>query len=124
MLDALASSVVTTVARVDRLARGTFDVFAIIKQIVDAKAQFPSLGEPWAGASTGRLMIAALGGLADVEGDLIRARTGEGRERVKARRQTRPQTKIDGPPTALCNPPARRAKRAGARHRARLQCLA
>ena len=30
-------------------------------------------------------MIAVLGGLADVERDLIRTRTGEGRERAKAR---------------------------------------
>jgi hypothetical protein len=36
------------------------------KRIVDAKAQFRSLAEPWAdtGTSTGRLMIAVLGGLA------------------------------------------------------------
>ena len=56
-----------------RLARSTFDLFAIVKQIVDAKAQFRSLAEPWAdtGTSTGRLMLAVLGGLADVERDLI-----------------------------------------------------
>jgi DNA invertase Pin-like site-specific DNA recombinase len=44
---------------------------------VDAKAQFRSLAEPWAdtGTSTGRLMLAVLGGLADVERDLIRTRT-------------------------------------------------
>jgi hypothetical protein len=44
-----------------------------VKQIVDAKAQFRSLAEPWAdtGTSTGRLMLAVLGGLADVERDLI-----------------------------------------------------
>ena len=35
--------------------------------------------------ATGRLMIAVLGGLADVERDLIRTRTSEGRERAKAR---------------------------------------
>jgi len=46
---------------------------------VDAKAQFRSLAEPWAdsGTSTGRLMLAVLGGLADVERDLIRTRTAE-----------------------------------------------
>ncbi len=62
-----------TETRIDRLARSTFDLFAIVKQIVDAKAQFRSLAEPWAdtGTSTGRLMIAVLGGLADVERDLI-----------------------------------------------------
>jgi DNA invertase Pin-like site-specific DNA recombinase len=52
-------------------------LFAIVKQIVDAKAQFRSVAEPWADStsSTGRLMLAVLGGLADVERDLIRTRT-------------------------------------------------
>jgi DNA invertase Pin-like site-specific DNA recombinase len=76
MLGDLAPRDVVTVTRIDRLARSTFDLFGIVKQIVDAKAQFRSLAEPWAdtGASTGRLMIAVLGGLADVERDLIRTR--------------------------------------------------
>ena len=78
-----------TVTRIDRLARSTFDLFAIVKQIVDAKAQFRSLEEPWAdtGTSTGRLMIAVLGGLADVERDLIRTHTAEGRSRAQKRGQ-------------------------------------
>ncbi len=86
MLKALAPGDVVTVTRIDRLARSTFDLFAIVKQIVDAKAQFRSLAEPWAdtGTSTGRLMLAVLGGLADVERDLIRTRTAEGRSRAKA----------------------------------------
>jgi len=89
MLKALAPGDVVTVTRIDRLARSTFDLFAIVKRIVDAKAQFRSLAEPWAdtGTSTGRLMIAVLGGLADVERDLIRTRTAEGRSRAKARGQ-------------------------------------
>jgi hypothetical protein len=60
---------VVTVTRIDRLARSTFDLFRIVNRIVDAKALFRSLAEPWAdtGTSTGRLMLAALGGLADVE---------------------------------------------------------
>jgi DNA invertase Pin-like site-specific DNA recombinase len=66
-----------------------FDLFGIVKQIVDAKAQFRSPAEPWAhtGTSTGRLMIAVLGGLADVERDLIRTRTAEGRSRAQKRGQ-------------------------------------
>jgi DNA invertase Pin-like site-specific DNA recombinase len=74
------------VTRIDRLARSTFDLFGIVKRIVDAKAQFRSLAEPWAdtGTSTGRLMLAVLGGLADVERDLIRTRTAEGGSRAKA----------------------------------------
>src|SRR6201994_1117794 len=86
MLDKLAPGDVVTVTRIDRLARSTFDLFAIVKRIVDAKAQFRSLAEPWADTdtSTGRLMLAVLGGLADVERDLIRTRTAEGRSRAKA----------------------------------------
>ena len=87
MLGKLAPGDVVTVTRIDRLACSTFDLFAIGKRIVDAKAQFRSLAEPWAdtGTSTGHLMIAVLGGLADVERDLIRTRTAEGRSRAKAR---------------------------------------
>src|SRR5437868_15533466 len=86
MLGKLGPGDVVTVTRIDRLARSTFDLFAIVKRIVDAKAQFRSLAESWAdtGTSTGRLMLAVLGGLADVERDLIRARTAEGRSRAKA----------------------------------------
>jgi DNA invertase Pin-like site-specific DNA recombinase len=83
MLGKLSAGDVVTVTRIDRLA---FDLFAIVKRIVDAKAQFRSLAEPWAdsSSSTGRLMLAVLGGLADVERDLIRTRTAEGRSRAKA----------------------------------------
>src|SRR6266403_1651344 len=89
MLERLAPGDVVTVTRIDRLARSTFDLFGIVKRIVDAKAQFRSLAEPWAdtGTSTGRLMLAVLGGLADVERDLIRTRTAEGRSRAQKRGQ-------------------------------------
>ena len=89
LLKTLASSDVVTVTRIDRLARSTFDLFAIVKRIVDAGGQFKSLAEPWAdtATSTGRLMIAVLDGLADVERDLIRTRTAEGRSRATARGQ-------------------------------------
>ena len=85
MLRRLAPGDVVTVTRIDRLARSTFDLFGIVKRIVGAKAEFRSLAEPWAdtGTSTGRLMIAVLGGLADVERDLIRTRTAEGRNRAQ-----------------------------------------
>jgi DNA invertase Pin-like site-specific DNA recombinase len=100
ILGKLAPGDVVTVTQIDRLARSTFDLFAIIKRIVDAKAQFRSLAEPWADStsSTGRLMLAVLGGLADVERDLIRTRTAEGRSRAKA------QGKHMGRPPSL--PPA------------------
>ena len=47
LLKALAAGDVVTVTRVDRLARSTFDLFAIVKQIVDAPGSFdhsPSRG--------------------------------------------------------------------------------
>jgi DNA invertase Pin-like site-specific DNA recombinase len=89
LLKGLTSGDVVTVTRIDRLARSIFDLFAIVKRIVDAGGQFRSLAEPWAdtATSTGRLMIAVLGGLADVERDLIRTRTAEGRSRARARGQ-------------------------------------
>jgi DNA invertase Pin-like site-specific DNA recombinase len=97
LLKALGPGDTVTVTRIDRLARSTFDLFAIVKRIVDAGAQFRSLAEPWADTATsnGRLMIAILGGLADVERDLIRTRTAEGRTRAKA------QGKHMGHPFAL-----------------------
>src|SRR5262247_3766910 len=52
MLGKLAPGDVVTVTRIDRLARSTFDLFAIIKRIVDAKARFRSLAEPWANTGT------------------------------------------------------------------------
>lgn len=82
MLKYVAAGDVVMVTRIDRLARSTFDLFAIVKRIADAGALFRSLAEPWAdtGTSTGRLMLAVLGGLADVERDLIRTRTAGQRE--------------------------------------------
>jgi DNA invertase Pin-like site-specific DNA recombinase len=55
---------VVILTRIDRLTRSTFDLFAIVRQIVDAGGQFRSLAEPWAdtGTSIGRLMIAVLSG--------------------------------------------------------------
>ena len=54
--------------------------------ITDKKARFRSLGDTWADTTTphGRLMLAVLGGLAEFERDLIRARTAEGRARAVA----------------------------------------
>lgn len=87
LIKSLAPGDAVVVTRIDRLARSTFELFAVVKRIVDAGGQFISLAEPWAdtGTSTGRLMIAVLGGLADVERDLIRTRTSEGRARAKER---------------------------------------
>jgi DNA invertase Pin-like site-specific DNA recombinase len=79
-----------TVTRIDRLARRTFDLFGIFRRIVEAKVRFRSLAEPLpdTGTSAGRLMLAVLGGLADVERDLIRTRTAEGWSRARPKEST------------------------------------
>jgi len=75
------------VTRLDRLARSTRDLLNILDTIAKAGAGFRSLGDAWADTTTphGRLMLTVLGGLAEFERELIRARTGEGRIRAKAR---------------------------------------
>jgi DNA invertase Pin-like site-specific DNA recombinase len=75
------------VARLDRLARSTRDLLNTLATITGKGAGFRSLKDAWADTTTahGRLMVTVLGGLAEFEGELIRARTGEGRKRAKER---------------------------------------
>jgi DNA invertase Pin-like site-specific DNA recombinase len=78
---------VLMVTRLDRLARSTRDLLNILHQFGDQEIGFKSLVDTWADTTTphGRLMLTVLGGLAEFERDLIRARTGEGRKRAQAR---------------------------------------
>src|SRR6202790_5109735 len=87
LLDQLDDGDVLLVTRLDRLARSTRDLLNTLATVAGRKAGFRSLGDSWADTTTahGRLMLTVLGGLAEFERDLIRARTGEGRERAKAR---------------------------------------
>jgi DNA invertase Pin-like site-specific DNA recombinase len=87
VLGQLVAGDVLMVTRLDRLARSTRDLLNTLAAIADRKAGFRSLGDTWADTTTphGRLMLTVLGGLAEFERELIRARTGEGRERAKAR---------------------------------------
>jgi DNA invertase Pin-like site-specific DNA recombinase len=75
------------VTRLDRLARSTRDLLDVLAEIGDRGATFRSLGDAWADTTTahGRLMLTVLGGLAEFERELIRARTAEGRHRARAR---------------------------------------
>lgn len=86
-LKALGGGDTLLVTRLDRLARSTRDLLNTLDAIARAGAGFRSLNDAWADTTTphGRLMLTVLGGLAEFERDLIRARTGEGRERAKAR---------------------------------------
>jgi DNA invertase Pin-like site-specific DNA recombinase len=88
-LDRLEAGDVLMVTRLDRLARSTRDLLNTLAAIAGKKAGFRSPGDAWADTTTahGRLMLTVLGGLAEFERELIRARTGEGRARAVARGQ-------------------------------------
>jgi DNA invertase Pin-like site-specific DNA recombinase len=87
LLKAIGEGDTVIVTRLDRLARSTRDLLNILDAIANARATFKSLADAWADTTTphGRLMLMVLGGLAEFERELIRARTGEGRARAKAR---------------------------------------
>jgi DNA invertase Pin-like site-specific DNA recombinase len=59
----------------------------VLAAIAERGAGFKSLADTWADTTTphGRLMLTALGGLAEFERELIRARTSEGRDRARTR---------------------------------------
>ena len=86
-IDALGKGDVLLITRLDRLARSTRDLLNILHAISERGAYFRSLADAWADTTTphGRLMLTVLGGLAEFERELIRARTGEGRKRAMAR---------------------------------------
>jgi DNA invertase Pin-like site-specific DNA recombinase len=87
LLKRLEAGDVLMVTRLDRLARSTRDLLNILDTIAKAGAGFRSLADTWADTTTphGRLMLTVLGGLAEFERELIRARTGEGRKRAQAK---------------------------------------
>jgi DNA invertase Pin-like site-specific DNA recombinase len=87
VLAVLGQGDILLVCRLDRLARSTRDLLNTLAAIAEKGAGFKSLHDTWADTTTphGRLMLTVLGGLAEFERELIRARTGAGRERAKAR---------------------------------------
>ena len=86
-LGELTEGDVLMVTRLDRLARSTRDLLNTLAKITERRAGLRSLGDQWADTTTahGRLMLTALGGLAEFERELIRTRTTEGRARAIAR---------------------------------------
>jgi DNA invertase Pin-like site-specific DNA recombinase len=78
---------VLVVTRLDRLARSTRDLLNVLQAVKQAGAGFRSLKDAWCDTTTahGVLMLTILGGLARIRATLIKARTGEGRERAQAR---------------------------------------
>ena len=100
LLKRLDEGDVMIVTRLDRLARSTRDLLNILDTVAKAGAGFRSLADTWADTTTphGRLMLTVLGGLAEFERELIRARTGEGRKRAGPWRQVRSPTKAQPAP--------------------------
>ena len=86
VIAALEPGDVLTVTRLDRLARSTRDLLNTLVSVTGKEAGFRSLADAWADttAAHGRLMLTVLGGLAEFERELIRARTSEGRAQAKA----------------------------------------
>src|SRR5271170_3710059 len=83
---ALGTGDVLLVTRLDRSARSTRDLLNVLDSVAKAGAGFRSLADAWADTTTphGRLMLTVLGGLAEFERELIKARTDEGRKRAQA----------------------------------------
>src|SRR5262245_5444293 len=76
---------VLIVTRLDRLARSTRDLLNILDTIAKAWAGFESVTVTWADTSRahGRWMMSVIGGVAELERELIKARTAVGRKRAK-----------------------------------------
>ena len=99
LMAVLTKGDVLVVPRLDRLARSTRDLLNLLGTIAEKGAGFKSLRDTWADTTTahGRLMLTILRGLAEFERELIRTRTGEGRERAKARGHLGSQTEAHQP---------------------------
>jgi DNA invertase Pin-like site-specific DNA recombinase len=87
MLDQLRSGDVVIVWKLDRLARSTRNLLEIVETIGNTGARFQSIGEPWADTTThaGKMIMTIFAGIAEFERDLIRERTGIGRNDAKKR---------------------------------------
>lgn len=87
LIAGLAEGDQVLVTRLDRLARSTRDLLNVLAAIGEKGATFRSLSDAWADTTTahGRLMLTVLGGLAEFERELIKARTSDGRARAVAR---------------------------------------
>jgi len=82
---ALGKGDVLLVTRLDRLARSTRDLLNVLHDVGECGAAFKSLADTWADTTTphGRLMVTVLGGLAEFERSLIKARTDVGIKRAR-----------------------------------------
>ena len=87
MLDQIRVGDTIVVWKLDRLARSTRDFLETMETIREAGGRFQSLSEPWADTTThaGKMIMTIFAGIAEFERDLIRERTGAGREAARKR---------------------------------------
>jgi DNA invertase Pin-like site-specific DNA recombinase len=87
MLDQIRTGDVIVVWKLDRLARSTRDLLNTMETINEAGGKFQSISEPWVNTTThaGKMIMTVFAGIAEFERDLIRERTGAGREAAKQR---------------------------------------
>ncbi|MFE4118579.1 recombinase family protein [Priestia sp. YIM B13448] len=84
-LDYLREGDKLIVYKIDRLARSTFDLHKIAKELEERGIGLVFIKEQIDfTTSTGKLMFSLLGSIAEFERDIINERTAEGRERAKA----------------------------------------
>ena len=124
MLDQIRPGDVIVVWKLDRLARSTRDLLNTMDTINEAGGKFQSISEPWANTTThaGKMIMTVFAGIAEFERDLIRERTGAGREAAKQRgvRFGRPR-KLNTDQAQGCSAVAR-GRQGGSRHRKDVQC--
>ena len=87
LLDQVRAGDVIIVWKLDRLAHSTRDLLETIETIREAGAKFQSISEPWADTTThaGKMIMTVFAGIAEFKRDLIRERTGAGKEAAKKR---------------------------------------
>ena len=85
-LGALEPGDTLIVVRLDRLARSVRDLLGLMDTIKAAGAHIKALDDPWLDTTTphGELILTIMGGMAEFERKLIRARCDEGIKRAKA----------------------------------------
>ena len=87
MMDHIRVGDAVVVWKLDRLARSTRDLLDTMEKIREIGAKFQSLSEPWADTTThaGKMIMTVFAGIAEFERDLIRERSGAGREAAQKR---------------------------------------
>ncbi len=87
MLDQIRDGDVVVVWKLDRLARSTRDLLETMETIREAGTKFQSISEPWADTTShaGKMIMTVFAGIAEFERDLIRERTGAGRDAARKR---------------------------------------